>query len=237
MLNTPVNDIPSVDATATSPSTVPAPIQAALAPAPAMPQSGFSTLLGAFAEQGITNGILPNEAVVGCTIISGGIKFGEDMKHDFGDFLVIRPVNMTRYQKANLGVQNPSADEKKMAVNCYDGETVTFDEQTFTKDEFLAYLRTAGYSKAKWEERAVIHALYVDSDRHDKISELLHDDDIFAVYLSPSSLKAWDGFLVKANLTRTSGYLKLTKNDRSWNGVNWTQFAFATVPAVERQAA
>lgn len=222
---------------ATTPAAVPAPAAPAAAPVLVQGGSVFSRLLGAFAANGID---IPVEATVGCTIISGAMKFGSDMQHDFGDWAVIRPINLTVYEKVNLGIKGTaSPEEKKLMETCKDGQTVTHDEVTYTKAEYLEFLKTQGYSHAKFENRAVLHGVYIDSDRNSKIGKELKDDDIIAVWLSPSSLKAWNAFVVKSTLTGAHGDLKLTKVERrnATSGVNWTQFGFEAVPQVERQVA
>lgn len=239
MLDRNIDQIDNTETTtsATTPAAVPAP--AAQPAAPALVQGGsvFSRLLGAFAANGID---IPVEATVGCTIISGAMKFGSDMQHDFGDWAVIRPMNLTVYEKVNLGIKGTaSPDEKKLMETCKDGQTVTHDEVTYTKAEYLEFLRAQGYSGAKFETRAVLHGVYIDSDRDGKIGKELKNDDIIAVWLSPSSLKAWNAFVVKSSLTGAHGDLKLTKVERrnATSGVNWTQFGFEAVPQVERQVA
>lgn len=238
-------NIDQIDNTETTTSATPAaavPAPAAQPAAPALVQGGsvFSRLLGAFAANGID---IPVEATVGCTIISGAMKFGSDMQHDFGDWAVIRPMNLTVYEKVNLGIKGTaSPEEKQLMVSCKDGQTVTLDEETYTKAEYLAFLKTKGYSHAKFENRAVLHGVYIDSDRDGKIGKELKDDDIIAVWLSPSSLKAWNAFVVKSSLANTRGALsdlKLTKVERRNNTTNatWTQFGFEAVPQVERQVA
>ena len=194
-------------------------------------QSSYTKLNGAFAEMGID---LPSEATTGCTVLNGSIKFGDNMQHDCGDYLVINPFNFSVYQKVNLGIPHPSADEKKLCLNCKDGQTVTLDEVQYTKEEYLNLLKKKGFPKAKFEDRAVIHGQYIDSERNAKVGEHVADDDIFAIYLSPSSLRAYNAFLMKAALSNAHGHLKLTKLAKSYKGVNWTQFDFSSVPAVER---
>ena len=239
MLDRNIDQIDNTETTAsaTTPAAVPAP--AAQPAALVLVQGGsiFSRLLGAFAANGID---IPVEATVGCTIISGAMKFGSDMQHDFGDWAVIRPMNLTVYEKVNLGIKGTaSPEEKKLMETCKDGQTVTHDEVTYTKAEYLEFLKTQGYSHAKFENRAVLHGVYIDSDRNSKIGKELKDDDIIAVWLSPSSLKAWNAFVVKSTLTGAHGDLKLTKVERrnATSGVNWTQFGFEAVPQVERQVA
>lgn len=239
MLDRNIDQIDNTETTtsATTPAAVPAP--AAQPAAPALVQGGsvFSRLLGAFAANGID---IPVEATVGCTIIGGAMKFGSEMQHDFGDWAVIRPMNLTVYEKVNLGIKGTaSPEEKKLMETCKDGQTVTHDEVTYTKAEYLAFLKTQGYSNAKFENRAVLHGVYIDSDRNSKIGKELKNDDIIAVWLSPSSLKAWNAFVVKSSLTSAQGDLKLTKVDarNASAGHTWTHFAFEAVPQVERQAA
>lgn len=239
MLDRNIDQIDNTETTtsATTPAAVPAPAAPAAAPALVQGGSVFSRLLGAFAANGID---IPVEATVGCTIISGAMKFGSDMQHDFGDWAVIRPMNLTVYEKVNLGIKGTaSSEEKKLMETCKDGQTVTHDGVTYTKAEYLAFLKTQGYSSAKFENRAVLHGVYIDSDRDGKIGKELKDDDIIAVWLSPSSLKAWNAFVVKTSLTGAHGDLKMTKVERrnATSGVNWTQFGFEAVPQVERQAA
>jgi len=214
MLDRNIDQIDNTETTAsaTTPAAVPAP--AAQPAALVLVQGGsiFSRLLGAFAANGID---IPVEATVGCTIISGAMKFGSDMQHDFGDWAVIRPMNLTVYEKVNLGIKGTaSPEEKKLMETCKDGQTVTHDEVTYTKAEYLEFLKTQGYSHAKFENRAVLHGVYIDSDRNSKIGKELKDDDIIAVWLSPSSLKAWNAFVVKSTLTGAHGDLKLTKVER-----------------------
>ena len=239
MLDRNIDQIDNTETTtsATTPAAVPAPAAPAAAPVLVQGGSVFSRLLGAFAANGID---IPVEATVGCTIISGAMKFGSDMQHDFGDWAVIRPMNLTVYEKVNLGIKGTaSPDEKKLMETCKDGQTVTHDEVTYTKAEYLEFLKAKGYSGAKFENRAVLHGVYIDSDRNSKIGKELKDDDIIAVWLSPSSLKAWNAFVVKSTLTGAHGDLKLTKVERrnATSGVNWTQFGFEAVPQVERQVA
>lgn len=242
MLDRNIDQIDNTETTTSATPTAAVPAPAAQPAAPALVQGGsvFSRLLGAFAANGID---IPVEATVGCTIISGAMKFGSDMQHDFGDWVVIRPMNLTVYEKVNLGIKGTaSPEEKKLMETCKDGQTVTHDEVTYTKAEYLAFLKTQGYSNAKFENRAVLHGVYIDSDRDGKIGKELKDDDIIAVWLSPSSLKAWNAFVVKSSLTNTRGALsdlKLTKVERrnATSGVNWTQFGFEAVPQVERQVA
>lgn len=239
MLDRNIDQIDNTETTtsATPTAAVPAPAAQPAAPAPVQGGSVFSRLLGAFAANGID---IPVEATVGCTIISGAMKFGSDMQHDFGDWAVIRPMNLTVYEKVNLGIKGTaSPEEKKLMETCKDGQTVTHDEVTYTKAEYLEFLKTQGYSHAKFENRAVLHGVYIDSDRNSKIGKELKDDDIIAVWLSPSSLKAWNAFVVKSTLTGAHGDLKLTKVERrnATSGVNWTQFGFEAVPPVERHAA
>ena len=145
------------------------------------------------------DGVLPVEATTSCTIISGQIKMGNDMTMNAGDYLTIDPLNITKYEKLRLGIPNPTPDEKRFQVNCYDGETVLFDEQQFTKDEFLELVKSKGFSKAKYQERAFIHGFYIDCERDDKV-ELAEDDRLMAIYLSPSSLKTLQGFIMKTSL-------------------------------------
>lgn len=224
MLNQDINDFD-----VTTPVTAVATVEpATTAVAVAAPATGLSTLDGAFKRLGVSdNGTLPADATVGCTVINGNIKFGEDMKYDFGDFVAIKPINITRYLKLNLGIPNPNVDEKRMCVNCYDNETVSFGDETMSKEEMVALVKSKGYSKCKWEERAVLHGTYLNSDKHDRIKDNLEADDILAIYLSPSSLRAWGGFMAKAMLTGATGDLKLTKVEKSVGTTNWTQFGFA----------
>ncbi|MRN38571.1 hypothetical protein CRG49_002055 [Neisseria sp. N95_16] len=195
--------------------------------------TGLSALFGKFQRE-LGDGLLPAEATTSCTIISGQIKMGADMNMNAGDYLTIDPLNITKYEKLNLGIPNPSQDEKKLQVNCYDGQTVLFDEQQYSKSEFLELVKSKGFSKAKYQDRAVVHGFYIDCERADKV-ELVEDDRLMAIYLSPSSLKALQGFVMKTSLRPQADkpLLKLGKEDRTYNGTTWTQFNYERVAAPE----
>lgn len=195
--------------------------------APGVAPRNFADLVDLFKRNNLQ---LPSEATTPCTLVNGQIRFGDDMKYDFGDFVLVQPLNVTKYQKVNLGIQgSPSQEQKRLLLSSYDGETVTTDEGSISKAQYLAALKKQGYEKARWEERAVIHAAYVNSDRHAKIADELRDDDILAIYCSPTSLKSLNGFLVKQAMFGNFGLLKLTKVAANANGVSWTKFGFSCV--------
>lgn len=219
-------------------------VAAPVAPAPAVtqptglaiqggfPVSQFAKLKGAFNLLGID---LPANACTSCTIDNGNIKFGENLVHNAGDFLVLRPVNFQSYWKINLGLAGSvSSEERKLCVNCYDGQTVVVEEVEYTKDEYLNKIKEQGYHKAKWEERGILHGQYISSDNDAKVGESVEQDAIFAVYMSPSALREWNAFLVKSSLSQSSGDIRLGKIEKSYNGNKWTHFTFTTVPAVDR---
>lgn len=216
----------------------PAVAQGSTAVAPADAIQTLRSLVGRFAAMEIgDNGILPRDATVPCTINSGNICFGENLKHNFGDFVDIAPVNITPYVKLDLGVGTPNEDQKKLMLACYDGKTVTTEEEVMSADDYMAHIRKQ-YPKASWKKRAVIHAKYLGSDRHDKVKDEVADDDILAIYLSPSSKKALDAFLVKSDLMNPAfGYLRLSKVTESTKTMTWTHFKFERQPAAQRQAA
>lgn len=204
---------------------------APVATAPVTPRyhSNLSNLVGAFQRE-LGSGVLPAEATTSCTIMGSSIKFGNQMSLDAGDYLVIEPLNITPYSKVNLGVSGTlSPEEQRLQVNCYDGQTVVFDEVSYSKAEFLELLKQRGYSKAAFNDRAVLHGYYITCDRADKV-HVSEDDRLFAVYLSKTSYKALQGFIMKSALSGSGDnkpYIKLTKESKGFNGVNWTQFAFA----------
>lgn len=233
----------TIDATVEAETTVVENVPAAApqggtAVAQANPIQNFRDLLGLFARMDIgENGILPRDATVPCTINSGAIAFGENLKHNFGDYLDITPANITNYVKLDLGVAQPTEDQKRLMLACYDGNTVTVEEEVMAADDYLAKVKK-DYPKASWKKRAVIHAKYVGSDRHDKVKDELAADDILAIYLSPSSKKALDAFLVKTDLMNPiAGNLRLTKVTESTKTLSWTHFKFERQPAAQRQAA
>ena len=223
MLN---NDVNTLDTQATETTAAVPAIPAATAVAGlAQFSSPFSQLTHQFYNE-LGMYIVPSEAVTGCTVIGSSIKFGKQMENDAGDFLLVQPVNVTPYLKCKLGLPNPTEDEKRLQVNCYDGKTVVYDNVTYSKEEYTEMLRTKGYSKVTWDEQGVIHGMYLGCDRSSKV-EVKEDDKLFAVYLSKSSYKAWKAFLFKSSISTGAGnLLKLTKETKSWNGVTWTQFSF-----------
>ncbi|WP_274585337.1 hypothetical protein V9W64_10575 [Neisseria leonii] len=236
MLNQPYTETETVQAAAAVPATAPA--QPAV---PAIPNPRFSSplqdLVGYFQrEAGMY--VLPAGASTPCTVIGSSIKLGKDMVHDAGDYIAIEPVNLTPYLKLKLGVPAPTTDEKKLQVNCYDGKTVMLDDVSYGKDEYLAMIKSRGYDKAKWDEQAVLHGMYLGCEREAKI-KLGEDDKLMSIYLSKSSYNAWKSFLVKTSLTKAPvRYLKLTKISNSSGTFNWTQFDFERYePADEAQAA
>ena len=190
--------------------------------------SPFSDLKGRFLrEMGMY--VLPAEATTGCTIISGNIKFGSEMQNDAGEFITINPLNYTEHQKVKLGVQNPTDDEKRLQINCYDGETVIFEDEVYGKADFLNLVRERGYPKARWETRAVLHGDYLTCERADKV-KVAEDDRLFSIYLSPSSYKAFESFLVRtARGKSTAPYIRCSKQEVKANGVTWTKFVFDRV--------
>lgn len=209
-----------------------APVNTAVAVAPAntgiapigQMVSAYSSLKHVFRDQ-LGLYVLPPDATTGCTIMGSAIKFGDDMKQDAGDFLVIRPLNYTPYEKVSISAA-PTAEEKKLEVSCFDGQTVTFEEQTYTKAEYLALLREKGYSKAAFKDRCVLHGQYITCDRANKV-ELSEDKQLFAIYLSPSSYKAFQGFLINQSISGSALMpIKLGKVGKSMGSSNWTQFTF-----------
>lgn len=201
--------------------------------------SPYVELVGKF-ERELETPVLPHGSTTGCTIIGSSIKFGEDMKHDAGDFIVFMPENITYYEKVSLGVRT-NADEKRMEVSCYDRETVTVGEEVLSKAEYISRLKAAGYEKAQFKERSIIHGIYLTCERAERLKstegdqvEVKEDDRLFAFYLSPSSTRALKGFLIKT-ATRVKGSprleaVKMGKRSVSFEDNNWTEATFERAP-------
>lgn len=213
--------------TATVETAAPAVVNQTTSVAPAnaaSPKRDFSEIVGALYKSDGSY-TLPIDAVTGCTIVKDSIKLGKDLEKNVGDYLIVEPLNLTKYEKLNLGTQDVAKDDENLKVSCYDGETVTFEDAEYTKDQMLALAKDRGYDKAKWEVRAVLHAFYLDSEKDDKL-DLAEDDRLLAIYLSPSSYRSWVGFEKTSKFMGHGNQLKLSKVEGKSDKFTWTYFKF-----------
>lgn len=203
------------EAAATTPA-----VQQASAPAvaKAIPTNKFSALKDRF-ESVIGAKFLPMEATTSCSVESAGITIRAQTEQSGGEFLIVEPQSISSYHKLDLGTQGLSDDEKKLQVCCWDNETVMFGEEQYGKDEFMQMVKSRGFSKASWKERAVLYVTYLASDKPVNLTE---DESLLAIYLSPSALREWNGFIAKCFLTPTSNdkVLKIKRVVRKTNSGN-----------------
>lgn len=207
----------AVPATAVQPSAV-----SAVSPAPA--KRDFTEIVGALYKSDGSY-TLPIDAVTGCTIVKDSIKLGKDLEKNVGDYLIVEPINLTKYEKLNLGTQDVAKDDEALRVSCYDGATVQFEDAEYGKEQMLTLAKDRGYTKAKWETRAVLHAFYLDSEKDDKL-DLAEDDRLLAIYLSPSSYRSWVGFEKTSKLMGRGNQLRLSKVEGKSDNFSWTYFKF-----------
>ena len=166
-------------------------------PAAAFGASPFAAVLNKF--EGILGAkFLPMEATTSTSPETDGITVRTAKPQSAGTWITVKPQSISSYLKLDLGTQPDSDEEKKLMACCWDGETVMFDNNTYSKNEFLDLVKERGFSKASWKERAVLYATYLDSE---KALELTEDENLLSVYLSPSAWKAWKGFVAKTMIT------------------------------------
>ena len=166
-------------------------------PAAEFGASPFAAVLNKF--EGILGAkFLPMEATTSTSPETDGITVRTAKPQSAGTWLTVKPQSISSYLKLDLGTQPDSDEEKKLMACCWDGETVMFDNNTYSKNEFLDLVKERGFSKAAWKERAVLYATYLDSE---KALELTEDESLLSVYLSPSAWKAWKGFVAKTMIT------------------------------------
>lgn len=181
---------------------------------------------------------LPMDSTTGVSIENGGLTAHINKDVDLGTWMVVEPQSVSSYLKLDLGTQNASDDEKKLQVCCWDGETVTLNEETLAKDEFLELVKSKGFSKASWKRRAVLYAMYLDSEKAPDIQE---DNRLLSVYLSPSALKAWEGMLAKSIVMPSNQpHLKLTRvinKTNSGNSYPTAVFERTTHTVLDKEAA
>lgn len=205
--------------TATAPVTTPA-VQQAAAPAVAQDRqtNKFALLKDRF-ESLIGAKFLPMEASTSCSVESAGITVRAQTEQSAGEFLIAEPQSISSYHKLDLGTQGLSDDEKKLQVCCWDNETVMFGEEQYGKDEFMQMVKSRGFGKASWKERAVLYVTYLASDKPVNLTE---DESLLAIYLSPSALREWSGFVAKCFLTPTADnkVLKIKRVVRKTNSGN-----------------
>ena len=216
------NEVQTATEAAVPATAVQHPAAAAVSPAPA--KRDFTEIVGAlFKSDGSYT--LPIDAVTGCTIVKDSIKLGKDLEKNVGDYLIVEPINLTKYEKLNLGTQDVAKDDEALRVSCYDGATVQFEDAEYSKEQMLALAKDRGYTKAKWETRAVLHAFYLDSEKDDKL-DLAEDDRLLAIYLSPSSYRSWVGFEKTSKFMGHGNQLKLSKIEGKSDNFSWTYFKF-----------
>lgn len=232
-------DVNTLDFAAdTETATIAAPVVATPQPAVVASPSRFSSNLNSLThyflrEMGCYT--LPADATTNVTIINGGMRCGTNMEKDFGDYLDIEPINYTPYQKVNLGLQNPTEEEKRLQVSCFNGETVEFDGVTYSKGEYLELLRTKGYSQAAFRDHGILHAMYVGSERDEKIG-LTEDEHLLTIYLSKSSNQSYQAFLMRAALSRGNvERIRLTKETCVYKNNSWVRFKFARLAKTVEQ--
>ena len=166
-------------------------------PAAEFGASPFAAVLNKF--EGILGAkFLPMEATTSTSPETDGITVRTAKPQSAGTWITVKPQSISSYLKLDLGTQPDSDEEKKLMVCCWDGETVMFDNNTYSKNEFLDLVKERGFSKASWKERAVLYATYLDSEKALKLTE---DENLLSVYLSPSAWKAWKGFVAKTMIT------------------------------------
>ena len=192
MLN---QDYDTIDATETAVAKPEA--RTAVQPAAAFGASPFAAVLNKF--EGILGAkFLPMEATTSTSPETDGITVRTSKPQSAGTWITVKPQSISPYLKLDLGTQPDSDEEKKLMACCWDGETVMFDNNTYSKNEFLDLVKERGFSKAAWKERAVLYATYLDSEKDLKLTE---DESLLSVYLSPSAWKAWKGFVAKTMIT------------------------------------
>ena len=190
-------DTNQTTATETTATAVAQPAPTAVQPAAAFGASPFAAVLNKF--EGILGAkFLPMEATTSTSPETDGITVRTAKPQSAGTWITVKPQSISSYLKLDLGTQPDSDEEKKLAACCWDGETVMFDNNTYSKNEFLDLVKERGFSKASWKERAVLYATYLDSE---KALELTEDESLLSVYLSPSAWKAWKGFVAKTMIT------------------------------------
>lgn len=218
-LTTDFNSVQNETAEATAAVSVPAAAQAAVpATAQEKPANKFAILKDRF-ETIIGAKFLPMEASTSCSVESAGITVRAQTEQSAGEFLIAEPQSISSYHKLDLGTQGLSDDEKKLQVCCWDNETVTFGDESFGKDEFMQMVKSRGFGKASWKERAVLYVTYLASDKPVNLTE---DESLLAIYMSPSALREWNGFVAKCFITPSSGdkVLKIKRVVRKTNSGN-----------------
>ena len=201
-----------------------------------------------------SNGILPQSTIIASTVTTSGFKFGDDMQHVFGDFLIAHVSNITDYYKMNTKTNtNPDAnkDAEFYTLKSYDKETVSFkdpellgkpkgknedgededDFVTMSNDDFLELVKSRGFKNAVWETRAVVHCRYLNSERHNKVKDFIDEDSILAVYLAPTSLRELEGYLMKFQMgigDPNKNQVKFTVTEVKAKGYNFMKLAFST---------
>lgn len=160
--------------------------------------------------------------------------------------VIVIPVSLTLYDK--LSLNNGNSDETSgLSVTAYNG-IVEEDGVSYSQEDYLAKIRQQ-YPKADWKKRGALYCKFVSGEplkskgvpTSPGVEAALKIIDFVTVFLSPTSLKAWD------NAEESYRYqaawnpgacncVQLTKIDKEAkirnSNVSWSQFEFTAVNVV-----
>ena len=184
---------------------------------------------------------------VGCAVISGKIKMGEEMEGDAGEWIDLRVLNFEHHTKVNLGLSDVPKDKAILQLNCYDGKTVRVpsgeegvDPIDTPVDEYLDSLRGT-YPDVKMVPRIRIHGVLLGAEKEDRLlstanikptdfSDPDHEVQLVTIYGSQSIANQFNTHLKKVRMNPRSATLDLrcslielknTKNGRTWNAIKF----------------
>ncbi|NUF08939.1 hypothetical protein [Snodgrassella sp. ESL0324] len=159
---------------------------------------------------------------------------------------IVIPISLTLYDKLSLNDGN-SEETPAISVTAYNG-IVEEEGVSYSQEDYLAKVRKQ-YPKADWKKRGALYCKFVSGEplkskgvpTSPGIELALKTIDFVTVFLSPTSLKAWD------NAEESYRYqaawnpgacncVQLAKIDKEAkirnSNVSWSQFEFTAVNVV-----
>lgn len=155
------------------------------------------------------------------------------------DTLTLKPLLYLTYERLELTPGTSDSSSSAETAYAFDGKT-EIEGIEYTKEEYLTKVRET-FPNAKWLERGAIVGRYISSEPTKSSTIVpLSPKDLVQVYLSPSSVRAFQSLVKRTELNAKDGItggncLEFGKTKKRSNKNSWTQFTFRDVHVDTKQ--